>query len=510
MQSSRDIDLLEAIPLDADRIFEIGDGNLGDAFRTRQPASMWTNLERDAPFDAIVLPHGFDGVDAPLDRLATLKGMAAPGAALVVRLRNPSHWSHLGPSAARHDLLAGEEAIRLFGQAGWTLIEARPKLGPEGPTDTALAALSPLADRLGVDMRRLRNNVAPEGWIFRAVNGPAPSQLHLVGLGLAGVAGVTKARIDYPLAALASLTRVRAVWGAGGVATPPQFDPGILIVQRQRMSEPSLAAKVTKLIERGWVIIHELDDDPSHWPGYVDDGYYDLRSVHAVTVSTDRLAAKLRRLNPNLAVFPNAIPELPAVPPATPKQGDRLRIFFGALNRWNDWSAISGSLLETSARLGDQIEYVVVHDDQVFDSIPKEISKQFYPTLSPDHYMALLASCDIALLPLLDNEFRRCKSDLKFIECCAAGAVPICSPVVYADRPEHHDIGVFAETPADWARALAALCADPAEIISRRMRGLAYVRAKRMQSQQIAARESWYRGLLADRDRLEAERRSRL
>jgi hypothetical protein len=156
------------------------------------------------------------------------------------------------------------------------------------------------------------------------------------------------------------------------------------------------------------------------------------------------------------------------------------------------------------------VELVVVHDKAFCDALPVGVPREFHDTLPHSDYMALLATCDLALLPLAETPFNRLKSDLKFIECCAAGVVPVCSPTVYGDEPRHGEIGLFASTPEEWCRALLTACSDSALLAERRARGLAYVNEERMHSHQAAARASFYLGLMSRREELESQRRARL
>lgn len=335
------------------------------------------------------------------------------------------------------------------------------------------------------------------------------SALTVLGIALPKTAGVTEARVDYPLAALADLPGTYVRWGAGGVGVPQDQPPGILMLHRQFLTPGSLRNGVERLIGQGWTIVSDIDDDPHHWRPYVESNFHAFRGVHAVTVSTPPLAALIRQWNPQVMIFPNALPALPETAPATPKQG-RLKIFFGALNRTGDWAEIMEGLGAAALRLGSRIEFVVVHDQAFFDQLPATTAKTFHPTLAHDQYMKVMAQCDLALLPLADTPFNRLKSDLKFIECCGAGVVPICSPAVYGQAPEHHDIGIFVEDPQGWGRALMALCESPEEIARRRRLGLDYVSAKRMHHQQAPVRAAYYRGLMLQRSRLEADRQARL
>lgn len=337
----------------------------------------------------------------------------------------------------------------------------------------------------------------------------APSGLTILGIGLPKRAGVTEARVDYPLAALAAMPQIYVRWGSNGVGIPRDQPPGILMLHRQFLTPGSLRDNVERMIGRGWTIVSDIDDDPHHWRPYVESNFHAFRGVHAVTVSTPPLVAMIRQWNPQVMMFPNALPALPDIAPSTPKHG-RLKVFFGALNREGDWAAIMESIGAAALRLGDEVEFVVVHDQGFFDQLPNTTPKTFHPTLAHDQYMRVMAQCDLALLPLADTPFNLLKSDLKFIECCGAGVVPICSPTVYNQVPEHRDIGLFVEEPQAWGRALLDLCKAPEDIARRRRLGLNYVSVKRMHHHQAPIRAAYYRGLMLQRPRLEAERQARL
>lgn len=553
-------ELLARIPFNCQRILEIGcgAGSLGRAYRARHPDAAYFGVElfEDAArqameeldqvivgnieaarvcaeldkangrgkFDALLFGDVLEHLQEPWQVLSELRSRMMEGGICVACIPNVSHWSLLQQQLkGRWDYAdAGlldrthlrfftlETAIELFQKAGWSVLDATPRvLWPE-KTEAALKAFAPLSETLGIPPAKLRRDLSAFQWVIRAVNGSVPQALSVAALGLKKTAGVTEARIEYPLAALASLPGVRTTWGAGSVRVPPDWPPGIFILHRQFMNDAGLNQHLERLIAQGWVVVADMDDDPNHWRQFVENDFYAYRAVHAVTVSTEPLAEMIRQWNPNVQVFPNAIFELPQVPPATPKQGTLLRVFFGALNRGQDWAAIQAGILEAAQELNGTVQFVVVHDQAIFDSLPEGAAKEFHPTLSHDRYMQVLATCDVALLPLEDTPFNRLKSDLKFIECCAAGVVPICSPVVYDARSEHGEIGVFATSAEDWRDALRHLCQDPAEIARRRTLGLDYVKRERMHCHQVTTREAWYRSLMDQRDTLETQRQQRL
>ncbi|GIX30003.1 MAG: hypothetical protein KatS3mg124_0475 [Porticoccaceae bacterium] len=325
--------------------------------------------------------------------------------------------------------------------------------------------------------------------------------------GLRKVAGVTEARVDFPLAALGTLPGVRVFWSEERLALGGLRPPGVLVFHRRFLVEPEVQANLERLAAAGWVLVSDQDDDPRHWREYVESDFYAYRCVHAVSVSTEPLARLMRQWNPHVAVLPNGVLALPDRPP---RADGRVRIFFGALNRQDDWRSMLPALQGALKRLRDQVEVVVVHDCAFHDALADGVARTFHPTLPPAEYLRVLASCDLALLPLADTPFNRLKSDLKLVECAAAGVVPICSPVVYGSDPHHHEVAVFAETPEQWAAALERLVKESEERARRAARGRAWVAVERMHGRLAPARAAWYRRLLAERSRLEEERQARL
>lgn len=553
-------DLLARIPLTARHVLEIGcgAGNFAQVYQARNPFARYVGVElfeeaaRQAAvflrqtvagdieqpkilleldqvrgselFDTLIFGDVLEHLRDPWAVLSTLRLRMTDGGVCVACIQNVAHWSVVQQQLkGRWDyadtglldrthirFFTLETAIELFQQAGWTVLDAKARvLWPE-KTTAALKAFAPLAETLCVSSEKLRRDLSAFQWVIRAVNGVAPAVTSIAALGLKKVAGVTEARVDHPLTALSTLPTMQTAWGAGGVAIPPDWSTGVFVLHRQFMNDPQFNTHIEKMIAQGWVIVADMDDDPHHWKEFVDTDFFAYRGVHAVTVSTEPLAEMIRQWNPNVQVFPNAVFEMPQVSSTTPKQGKRLRVFFGALNRGPDWTGLVSALVAAAQKLADEIELVVVHDQAFFDALPESLAREFHPTLPHDQYMAVLATCDVALLPLNDTPFNWLKSDLKFIECCAAGAVPICSPVVYGERAEHREIGVFATTAEEWRQALLKLCSEPAEIQRRRVLGLDYVKRERMHCHQVAEREAYYRSLLTRREALESQRQQRL
>ena len=558
--SNANPDLLAKIPVTARRVLEIGCGTGGfaRAYRDINPAAEYWGVELfaeaaeeaktvldevvlgsienasvlaeldarrgDRRFDVLIFGDVLEHLLDPWSVLETLRQRMEPGAVCAICIPNVGHWS-----LVREQLLgrwnyadAGlldrthlrffsrDTAVEMLTKAGWSAVDADPRILWPEKTEAAIKALTPAAQAFGGDAAKARRDLSAFQWVLRGLNGPLPQRMAVAALGLRKIGGVTDARVDYPMAALASLPSVRATWGAGTVVLPGGADPGVFILHRSFLADAPMIAHVEGLVQKGWTIVSDIDDDPHHWPGYVNSDFRAFRGVHAVTVSTEPLAEMIRQWNPNVAVFPNQAFRLPETPSATPKGGARMRIFFGALNREDDWAAVRDQIMGLAESHADRIEWVVVHDQGFFDALPSGAAKTFHPTLPHAKFIAVLAQCDIALLPLGDTPFNRLKSDLKLVECGSAGVVPVCSRLIYDADPAHADFAIFADTPEQWRDALLALIASPDEVKRRRDLGRAHVSSRRMHALAAPAREAFYRELIARREDLERQRQARI
>ncbi|WP_375553988.1 glycosyltransferase [Roseovarius mucosus] len=99
------------------------------------------------------------------------------------------------------------------------------------------------------------------------------------------------------------------------------------------------------------------------------------------------------------------------------------------------------------------------------DKLPASLMKQteHHPFLSYDAYLTNLARADVAVMPLQDDLFNRCKSGVRVIDAAAVGLASIVSAV--GDLPtmiDHGRTGFIASAPSDWRLALEALANDRA------------------------------------------------
>ncbi len=132
-------------------------------------------------------------------------------------------------------------------------------------------------------------------------------------------------------------------------------------------------------------------------------------------------------------MFPNAVVSLPEV--RNFADPGRVTLFFGALNREQDWQPLMPVINAVAAKAGDRLRFQVVHDQVFFDALETP-HKTFTPTCDYDTYLRILRRVEVCFMPLGIHAFNRAKSDLKFIEAGACRVAALASTVVYGDSVE--------------------------------------------------------------------------
>lgn len=191
-----------------------------------------------------------------------------------------------------------------------------------------------------------------------------------------------------------------------------------------------------------------------------------IKMADYVTTTTPLLAEKIKPFNPNVYVFPNAlIPDGEFKP--NPTHSDRIRFgIIGGCTHITDLQLLEGLVKQLPQDVLDKIQFVLGGFDKGVIQIPQEdgsikkapmpwkdnvwvrmeeILTNDYKTVSPEHkaflqrytyglefnseepykrlwakdvwnYATLYDEIDVLLVPLIDNEFNRSKSELKMVE----------------------------------------------------------------------------------------------
>jgi hypothetical protein len=271
----------------------------------------------------------------------------------------------------------------------------------------------------------------------------------------------------------------------------------ILLIHRAVLKSDRDLEFLKRALAENYLIKLDLDDDPVSFHGLHDDAFA-LRCLHAVQVSTPGVAIRLREQVSQVSVFANQIGFLPV--PHAPTEGP-VRVFLGGYNRHDDWTEIMEFANRVLGYFQDRVAVGVVHNRNIFDAL-KVLNKQLTPRCSRQAYLKLLATCDIALMPLRDTPFNRCKSDLKFIECAAHGVTSL-APTTLCDATLVDGwTGVLYRSAPEFMVGLQRLIQE----VDLRTRivgtGRKYVAEYRMHADHYEARHAWYLELISKADEL--------
>ena len=301
--------------------------------------------------------------------------------------------------------------------------------------------------------------------------------------------------------------------------TPQEFDRRIYINQRISFKTFENGRNLFyKMKNAGYLFIEEIDDNPIIWKkDYEGSGNINFIGVHAVQTSTEYLADYFRQFNPNVKVFANQLKTISPLRDFKKENKFPVRILFAAVNRDAEFKEILPILNQFAQKYGDKIIYKVIAKTELFNALqtPNKIlvgDPNYYNGQFVDYekYLQTLRETDIALLPLVDNEFNRSKSDLKFIECGACGATALASSVVYPQTVKDGENGLIFHDLKEFAQKLEFLIENREKRFKLATAAYNYVKNNRLLCQHYEERLDWYFELFARLDELNKETQARI
>jgi len=541
-------DLLRRIPVDARGVLEIGcgAGALGAAYKRINPDCFYAGVElmaEPARYDTSRLDHvQVLNVDEqpltlpgnqPLDCLIygdVLEHLREPWTVLKKHLEhlsddgmllacipNVQHWSVFANLLQGHWPLADEgifdrthlrwftrqSVVDLVQSAGLHLVDITPRIFGREKAEAFFEKMKPALEAMGINPLQFAQGAAPLQYIVRASRKPI-KPLSIDALMLRPVGGVNDVRITMPLAAMAthSGVSVRAQVKQLSLQNLHPDTPRVILWQRPILTYKGELATMRNLIQKGYLLVVEFDDHPMRWPAIEENKYLNYTGVHAVQTSTQPLAQLFRQFNPEVEIFSNTVSELPETRNFVNK--DRLNLFFGALNREEDWGPLMPSLNQFLAQYADKLNFEIVHDRAFFDALETP-NKRFTETCEYPAFRQLMGGCDIAFLPLADNLFNQMKSDLKFVEAGAHGLAALASPTVYAQSIQDNKTGRLFSNADEMIAILTEWVQSPDKAQKIGENAHAWVRQNRLIKHQVARREAWLRDLWQRREELTAK-----
>ena len=541
-------DLLERIPLNARTVVEVGCGSgaLGHAYKHRNPQSFYLGVEAmpepaaeaSKVLDKVIIgnaenPQLFGEQLSSVDCLVygdVLEHLVDPWACLsrhlgilseeglvVACIPNVQHWSVMA------NLLQGQWPIEdqgLFDRThlrwftkktivqglkklGLHIHEIKPRIFKPDQARMFIQKLGSALKNFGLDSKVVLDEMAPLQYVVTA--GCKPIQrLHIDGFSQIYPAFMGEVRVRRPLQALASLPGTSMRYATDSVLLKKNSDLlNIFLWQRPIFKEPESDFKqIQSLIRAGYVIVVDWDDDPRYWMDVSTAVERTFKSVHAVQVATPELAEFIRQFNPEVGVFPNSFFSLP---PLLPNRiiGNGIRLFFGAINREKDWAPLIEDL-NAELRLNPGFwSFSVVHDRKFYDSLDLPPSrKSFTPACSYDRYLAEIAKCDVAFLPLQDTPFNQMKSNLKAIESAAHGLAILASDVMYKRSLVNGMTAQLFSDSAELRWHLKIWRAEPDRVRRLGNQARIWVERECMAASQVSRIDDWYRDLVSRREEL--------
>lgn len=193
------------------------------------------------------------------------------------------------------------------------------------------------------------------------------------------------------------------------------------------------------------------------------------RACQGVTVATEELAKVYREryFCKNVHVFPNSLlpedyPEIRVQPP------EHLTILWeGGSAHLEDWLTIQQPLIDV---LQARPNVRLISWGQEFSTVTKLLpagQHMHLPWIAYEKYTLRLATLGhtITIAPLLNNQFNRCKSHIRWLE---SSAISTPAAVLAVNLPpyqviKHGETGMLYNTPDEFRDTLLAMIDDPAQ-----------------------------------------------
>ena len=208
------------------------------------------------------------------------------------------------------------------------------------------------------------------------------------------------------------------------------------------------------------------------------------------------LVKRFARLNKTYCVLPNQLWDTPT-PPKRPKGPLRIG-WAGSGGHREDIRWVASVLCDLLHR-HPEVTCAIMAQSEVhamFDAAPQE-RLRLLPPGSLDDYQTFLRTLDIGLAPLLPTEFNQCRSDVKYLEYAAAGAVPVCSRAEpYANTVRHGINGMLFDGLESLRETLDRLIVDAPLRQTLQQNALFDVQTERRESKHAATRDAFYRARL--------------
>lgn len=209
--------------------------------------------------------------------------------------------------------------------------------------------------------------------------------------------------------------------------------------------------------------IHPNDDSPFK----EEQKLYDWGEVAKVvaeiadliTVTQPDLAKKFEKYNKNIKVLPNLLDlEHWDIKPKYKNDSDTIRIgWAGSMTHMNDLKSVIPALKRICSEF-PEVRLIFTGETRIgqhLEGLPYEIMLGQPVEVWPTRLHGL--RYDIGIAPLVDTEFNRCKSNIKWQEYAINEIPGVFSNIVYPSAVKHGISGFIAKNEEDWYKYLKML-----------------------------------------------------
>jgi O-antigen biosynthesis protein len=260
------------------------------------------------------------------------------------------------------------------------------------------------------------------------------------------------------------------------------YDLDVVLIQRNILQPHNVQPLIDACGDRNLPIVYEIDDNLLQVPADKDlTGVYArsapaiktlATAAAAVIVSTEPLATQMRQFNDQVTVMPNVIAEAtwlkPLVPGVLPDvlsnlPRDTFKVLYMGNSSHGEDLAMIKTVFERLAREQVKVRLLVVGgESEVAENAPDWYTRISIPQgfesyeLFVPWFRTVAAVCDLAIAPLVANEFNQYKSPLKFLQYSAVGLPGIYSQVTpYQEVVTQEVDGMLVDNNPDaWYKAI--------------------------------------------------------
>lgn len=222
-------------------------------------------------------------------------------------------------------------------------------------------------------------------------------------------------------------------------------------------------------------LVYDLDDALlSLSPSHVDYEHYRslrpaiIRSVEVadqVFVSSEPLKRQVQPHNASVEVIPNVLDERLFCPPAPPRRDGVVRfVFMGTITHGDDLALIQPAIQKAHKAFGKRVSFSLI------GGVPRHMTpRRWVPIAIPPAalrsypsfttWLSVQNAWHVGLAPLLDTEFNRAKSYLKYLDYAVLGLPGIFSDVEpFRPVVRHGANGLLCDaSPEAWYDAIATM-----------------------------------------------------